>query len=122
MTRDRSQLWTATMLLPDGKVRIDDLELHHVLDLCAAPGAKLCMILELLGNSGFVTGADMARHRLAACRTLVQKYLHVESRPGTDIYGRHFRVVGLSKTDLFKIVSTPEISLYDYDKCIGEVC
>ncbi|KAJ0097297.1 hypothetical protein Patl1_29096 [Pistacia atlantica] len=46
----------------------------HVLDLCAAPGAKLCMILDILGNSGSVTGVDVARHRLAACRTLVQKY------------------------------------------------
>lgn len=37
-------------------------------------GAKLCMVLELLGNSGSVTGVDVAKHRLAACRTLVQKY------------------------------------------------
>ncbi|KAL2907119.1 putative ribosomal RNA small subunit methyltransferase B [Bienertia sinuspersici] len=47
----------------------------HVLDLCAAPGAKLCMILDLLGNSGSVTGVDVARHRLAACRTMVRKYV-----------------------------------------------
>ncbi|XP_052198072.1 rRNA (cytosine-C(5))-methyltransferase NOP2C [Diospyros lotus] len=46
----------------------------HILDLCAAPGAKLCMILDLLGNSGLVTGVDVARHRLAACRTMLQKY------------------------------------------------
>ncbi|KAL7143666.1 hypothetical protein ABFS83_08G207300 [Erythranthe nasuta] len=46
----------------------------HVLDLCAAPGAKLCMILDLLGSSGSATGVDIARHRLAASRTLVQKY------------------------------------------------
>ncbi|XP_021862224.1 uncharacterized protein [Spinacia oleracea] len=46
----------------------------HVLDLCAAPGAKLCMVLDLLGDSGSVTGVDVARHRLAACRTMVQKY------------------------------------------------
>ncbi|XP_073226716.1 rRNA (cytosine-C(5))-methyltransferase NOP2C isoform X3 [Cicer arietinum] len=46
----------------------------HVLDLCAAPGAKLCMILDLLGDSGSVTGVDAARHRLAACRTMLQKY------------------------------------------------
>ncbi|KAI8537024.1 hypothetical protein RHMOL_Rhmol10G0302900 [Rhododendron molle] len=45
----------------------------HVLDLCVAPGAKLCMILDLLGSSGSVTGIDVARHRLAACRTLVLK-------------------------------------------------
>ncbi|RDY14231.1 hypothetical protein CR513_00735 [Mucuna pruriens] len=47
----------------------------HVLDLCAAPGAKLCMILDLLGDSGSVTGVDVARHRLAACRTMLQKYM-----------------------------------------------
>ncbi|KAL9461756.1 hypothetical protein AB3S75_004702 [Citrus x aurantiifolia] len=46
----------------------------HVLDLCAAPGAKLCMILDIIGDSGSVTGVDVARHRLAACRTLLQKY------------------------------------------------
>ncbi|KAK1359839.1 RNA (C5-cytosine) methyltransferase, subfamily [Heracleum sosnowskyi] len=46
----------------------------HILDLCAAPGAKLCMISDLLGSSGTVTGVDVARHRLAACRTMLQKY------------------------------------------------
>ncbi|KAE8715932.1 putative methyltransferase NSUN5-like isoform X2 [Hibiscus syriacus] len=46
----------------------------HVLDLCAAPGAKLCMMCDLLGDSGSVTGVDVARHRLAACRTMLQKY------------------------------------------------
>ncbi|XVF18039.1 hypothetical protein REPUB_Repub10bG0177100 [Reevesia pubescens] len=46
----------------------------HILDLCAAPGAKLCMMLDLLGGSGSVTGVDVARHRLAACRTMLQKY------------------------------------------------
>ncbi|OMO55819.1 Bacterial Fmu (Sun)/eukaryotic nucleolar NOL1/Nop2p [Corchorus capsularis] len=46
----------------------------HVLDLCAAPGAKLCMMLDILGDSGSVTGVDVARHRLAACRTMLLKY------------------------------------------------
>ncbi|CAH2043038.1 unnamed protein product [Thlaspi arvense] len=46
----------------------------HVLDLCAAPGAKLCMMLDLLGEMGTATGVDVARHRLAACRTMLQKY------------------------------------------------
>ncbi|KAM3394485.1 putative protein isoform X2 [Capsicum galapagoense] len=46
----------------------------HVLDLCAAPGAKLCMMLDILGSSGSVTGVDIAKHRLAACRTMLQKY------------------------------------------------
>ncbi|XP_060189299.1 uncharacterized protein LOC132618253 [Lycium barbarum] len=46
----------------------------RVLDLCAAPGAKLCMMLDILGSSGSVTGVDIAKHRLAACRTMIQKY------------------------------------------------
>ncbi|KAH9325780.1 hypothetical protein KI387_005958, partial [Taxus chinensis] len=46
----------------------------HVLDLCAAPGAKLCMIADLLKMSGTLTGVDIAKHRLAACRTMLQKY------------------------------------------------
>ncbi|KAF8049659.1 hypothetical protein N665_2159s0010 [Sinapis alba] len=46
----------------------------HVLDLCAAPGAKLCMMLDLLGDEGTATGVDVARHRLSACRTMLQKY------------------------------------------------
>lgn len=46
----------------------------HVLDLCAAPGAKLCMLADMLGNTGSLTGVDVAKHRLAACRTMLQKY------------------------------------------------
>ncbi|RAL46508.1 hypothetical protein DM860_004787 [Cuscuta australis] len=46
----------------------------HVLDLCAAPGAKLCMILDCLGSDGTVTGVDVAKHRLAACRSMLLKY------------------------------------------------
>lgn len=46
----------------------------HILDLCAAPGAKLCMLSDLLGSSGSLTGVDIAKHRLAACRTMLQKY------------------------------------------------
>nr|GMC67733.1 probable 28S rRNA (cytosine-C(5))-methyltransferase [Ipomoea batatas] len=46
----------------------------HVLNLCAAPGAKLCMMLDILGSSGSVTGVDVAKHRLAACRSMLLKY------------------------------------------------
>ncbi|MCO5549210.1 hypothetical protein L7F22_002676 [Adiantum nelumboides] len=42
------------------------IEGDHVLDLCAAP--------DQLGNSGTLTGVDIARHRLAACRTMLLKY------------------------------------------------
>ncbi|MQM08556.1 hypothetical protein Taro_041413 [Colocasia esculenta] len=55
-------------------IALNVLQGDHVLDLCAAPGAKLCMISDLLGNSGMITGVDVARQRLAACRTMLQKY------------------------------------------------
>ncbi|KAG8462288.1 hypothetical protein KFE25_012108 [Diacronema lutheri] len=47
---------------------------ENVLDLCCAPGAKLCMLAEAVGPTGTVTGVDLAPHRLAACRTLCAKY------------------------------------------------
>lgn len=37
-------------------------------------GAKLCMIVDLLDGLGSVTGVDVSQHRLAACRTMLQKY------------------------------------------------
>ncbi|KAI9307821.1 S-adenosyl-L-methionine-dependent methyltransferase [Cunninghamella echinulata] len=48
----------------------------HILDLCCAPGAKLCMIANIIGveGTGTVTGVDVASHRLATCRSLVKKY------------------------------------------------
>lgn len=62
------------------------LSFHH-LTRCAAlilfcvhsgilllSGAKLCMMLDLLGDKGTATGVDVARHRLAACRTMLLKY------------------------------------------------
>lgn len=47
---------------------------EHVLDLCCAPGAKLCFIADRMGLTGSVTGVDVCAERLAACRTLCQKY------------------------------------------------
>ncbi|CAO3573127.1 unnamed protein product [Mortierella alpina] len=65
----------------------------HVLDICCAPGAKLCMIAGLLTNSGnvssdrsragnqlqmditgTVTGVDISPHRLATCRSLLKRH------------------------------------------------
>ncbi|KAK9285381.1 hypothetical protein L1049_024572 [Liquidambar formosana] len=117
----------------------------HVLDLCAAPGAKLCMILDLLGNSGTVTGVDVTRHRLAACRTLLQKYalgdrcrlfvadgttfslipvrVHSDSKswvqdPELIFYGQHSGVVGLSKRELYQTVCENDASSCGYDKVL----
>ncbi|KAK7360212.1 hypothetical protein VNO77_02194 [Canavalia gladiata] len=154
----------------------------HVLDLCAAPGAKLCMILDLLGGSGSVTGVDVARHRLAACRTMLQKYalgdrcrlfvadgttfsiipgrFHSDRKscesgleetgdvfkewtsrrpwkerkmakkngtaqlvskshpPELIYYGPHSGVVGLTKRELYMILSDDEIANHGYDKVL----
>eukprot|EP00434_Breviolum_minutum_P020622 symbB.v1.2.018183.t1/scaffold1436.1/size118852/6 len=46
----------------------------HVLDLCCAPGAKLCTLSDAVGSDGSVTGVDIAEQRLAACRTVLRKY------------------------------------------------
>ncbi|KAF9427480.1 hypothetical protein BGZ94_004815 [Podila epigama] len=66
---------------------------EHVLDICCAPGAKLCMIAGLLTNSGnvqsnrsqtsnqlhmditgTVTGVDISPHRLSTCRALLKRH------------------------------------------------
>ncbi|GAQ86070.1 hypothetical protein KFL_002680160 [Klebsormidium nitens] len=46
----------------------------NVLDLCAAPGAKLCLISDHVSPSGTATGVDISPPRLAATRTLLRKY------------------------------------------------
>lgn len=67
---------------------IQALELEpndHYLDLCCAPGAKLCMagmmiqgcshnIASNIKNSGSITGVDISKSRLSTCRSLVKKY------------------------------------------------
>ncbi|KAI7870945.1 S-adenosyl-L-methionine-dependent methyltransferase [Spinellus fusiger] len=60
-------------------IAVEALEVQpndHVLDVCCAPGAKLCMISNVLGDqgTGTVTGVDVASHRLATCRSLLKKY------------------------------------------------
>nr|CAG8466907.1 7202_t:CDS:2 [Entrophospora candida] len=50
----------------------------HILDLCCAPGAKLCMISNILAgdNKGFgtITGVDISQNRLSTCRSLIKKH------------------------------------------------
>ncbi|KAI9357263.1 S-adenosyl-L-methionine-dependent methyltransferase [Zopfochytrium polystomum] len=49
----------------------------HVLDLCCAPGAKLCFIGEEQGDenvNGTVTGVDISSQRLSTCKSLVRKH------------------------------------------------
>ena len=48
----------------------------QILDLCCAPGAKLCLLFDLLGfdGHGTVTGVDIAKHRLYTAKSIIQKY------------------------------------------------
>lgn len=46
----------------------------RVLDLCCAPGAKLCAAADAAGPTGEVIGVDVAEQRLAVCRALLRKY------------------------------------------------
>lgn len=45
-----------------------------VLDLCCAPGGKLCAIADAMLPDGLVVGVDIAKHRLGTCRTIIDKY------------------------------------------------
>lgn len=54
---------------------LDIQEGDHVLDLCAAPGAKLAMMADILGQgSGTLTAVDISLPRLAATKTVLVKY------------------------------------------------
>ncbi|KAI8894364.1 S-adenosyl-L-methionine-dependent methyltransferase [Globomyces pollinis-pini] len=50
----------------------------QVLDICCAPGTKLCYISDILGpnGNGTVTGVDVSEHRLSTCKSVMQKYKH----------------------------------------------
>ncbi|GMI07976.1 hypothetical protein TrVE_jg13310 [Triparma verrucosa] len=48
----------------------------RVLDLCCCPGAKLCMIVDmLLGSRMEVVGVDISDARLNICKKLLRKYV-----------------------------------------------
>ncbi|KAF2071419.1 hypothetical protein CYY_007263 [Polysphondylium violaceum] len=46
----------------------------NILDICCAPGTKLCMISDLMNGQGSLTGVDISRPRLGICKTLLNKY------------------------------------------------
>jgi 16S rRNA C967 or C1407 C5-methylase (RsmB/RsmF family) len=59
----------------DGKESKRDNETPlRVLDLCCAPGLKLCMIADLVPSSSTVVGVDLSRNRIQICKKIVKKY------------------------------------------------
>ncbi|CAB9521214.1 Ribosomal RNA small subunit methyltransferase F [Seminavis robusta] len=63
-------------------------EPFRVLDLCCAPGLKLCAIADYLPqatlqpSSTIVVGVDVSEHRIATCKKILQKYhLPIKQQP-----------------------------------------
>jgi len=57
--------------------RVGDAPIR-VLDLCCAPGLKLCMMADLSPPSSIVVGVDISSQRLSLCKNIVKKY-HIDS-------------------------------------------
>lgn len=47
---------------------------HNILDLCCAPGSKLCMMGDEVNHTGSLTGVDVSKERLSTCKTVLRKY------------------------------------------------
>lgn len=46
---------------------------HAVLDLCCAPGAKLCTIADTTKRTGVLVGVDVSMERMNTCRNIVRQ-------------------------------------------------
>ncbi|KAG9292965.1 hypothetical protein G9A89_016327 [Geosiphon pyriformis] len=91
----------------------------HILDLCCAPGAKLCMICDLLGNKGVgtVTGVDISKNRAATCRSLLKKYKVIRARIFVED-GTRFSV--LAPSDLIPLKRALKIVECQGDENFGD--
>ena len=50
----------------------------RVLDMCCAPGLKLCMMADLSPPSSILMGVDVSSQRIALCKNIIKKY-HIDS-------------------------------------------
>jgi len=48
-----------------------------VLDLCCAPGLKLCAVADLVPPSSVVVGVDISKRRISLCKNIIKKY-HID--------------------------------------------
>ena len=54
--------------------RDDNVTPLRVLDLCCAPGLKLCMLADLVPLSSTVVGVDISQNRIHLCKNIIKKY------------------------------------------------
>ncbi|KAL9182759.1 hypothetical protein ACHAXT_004038 [Thalassiosira profunda] len=66
-----------------GRIAHDAQTPIRVLDLCCAPGLKLCMMADLAPPASIVTGVDISSHRISLCKNIVVKYHIDKSAAGT---------------------------------------
>ena len=60
---------------------------HSVVDLCCAPGAKLCLLADALHRRGTLVGVDIASHRLRSCASLMERLGVARSGSGWSVGG-----------------------------------
>mmetsp|Transcript_17562 Transcript_17562/g.35053 ORF Transcript_17562/g.35053 Transcript_17562/m.35053 type:complete len:433 (+) Transcript_17562:35-1333(+) len=71
----------------DESTRDDEVHQLRVLDLCCAPGLKLCMLADLAPPSSTAVGVDISQNRIQLCKNIIKKY-HVNqmtSGPKVDV-------------------------------------
>ncbi|CAG8474348.1 9415_t:CDS:10 [Diversispora eburnea] len=78
-TQIGTKLWKIYGIDLSSGIAVKSLDIQpndHILDLCCAPGAKLCMISDLLGINGYgtITGVDISRTRISTCKNIIKKY------------------------------------------------
>ncbi len=94
----------------DGKesTRDDELQLR-VLDLCCAPGLKLCMLADLAPPSSTVVGVDISQNRIQLCKNIIKKYHVHQITSGPKL------AVGNNNDQASSSSSHPTIRLYCTD-------
>jgi 16S rRNA C967 or C1407 C5-methylase (RsmB/RsmF family) len=78
---------------------------HAVLDLCAAPGAKLAAVAQALAGAGDLVGVDVSLPRLGTACTLARRYRLVT--PGAPRPGWRCRLYHCDGTAWADAVGTP---------------
>ena len=107
----------------------DDNTPLRVLDLCCAPGLKLCMMADLLPPSSMVVGVDISSQRISLCKKIIKKYHideatcgHKHSKDNTIAPSKSSNIIRLYCTDgtTFGMNGTQEGLVFDSNTALLE--